>query len=438
LITGAGLAVGASVAVSPAAAADLTVDTLTDPVGPGACNDGIADDCSLRQAIEIANSGAGPPDYVGFQTGLSGTLTLTTAAGGEIPITESVYIYGNGPDETTVHAAAASRIFHVDLTTANQEVGIYSLTLTGGSVTAPLSSSLGGAIWNWDADMHVADSVLTGNTALAGGAVYERGYGNSTFVYSTFSGNEGGAILAPAGFGVIAASTITGNTAYRAPAVFVNQYPGGAIYDSTISGNHAEDTSQTGAVEMPYPLLFNTVVANTTGPNAGDVDATSAYAVASLIESEFVNDPIEGGGNLVGQDPQLGSLAMNGGETPTMSPDASSPVVDQGISPADFDQRGFARRVNNPSVPDLSGGNGADIGAVELSFAGGPAQSPLVQPRKPKCKKPKKKGKRASATAKKKKRCKRKKRSADPFAGTALAVPNWPDRTHHHAFRLDR
>lgn len=444
MITGAGLAVGASVAATPAAAADLTVDTLTDPVGAGACAEGMPGDCSLRQAIEIANTAAGPPDYLVFQAGLSGTIALTTLAGGEIPITESVYVYGNGADRTTVRAAPGFRIFNIDTTTTGDDVGVYSLTLTGGNPTQPISGRDGGAIRNQDADLHVSESILTGNTASTGGAVYERGYGESTFTYSTFSGNTGGAIRAPSGFGLIAGSTISGNTARRAPAVSVNTYPGGVIYDSTISGNYADDGgSQTGAVEMLYPILINTIVANTIGPNVRDVDATYAYASASLIESEGVGDPIEGPGNILGVDPQLGGLAANGGSTPTIRPAASSPVVDKGASVADLDQRGFARRVNNPNVPDLIGGNGADIGAVELSLAEGPSPAAAVSPAKPKnlkCKKAKKKGKgRAAAIKKKKKKkkCKRRKRSVDEMDGRAIAVPNWPDRLSRDPFRLD-
>jgi hypothetical protein len=363
--------VGATLGFASSASAaplNLTVDNLGDPAGAGACADGTPGDCSLRQAVANANANAGETDFIEFQASLTGTLTLSAAAGGPITIVDPVYIYGNGPDETTVQAAAApwpaSQAFHVDLTTANQDVGIYSMTITGAEGTA---------IWNWDSDLHVANSLLTGNT---GNVVYDRGYGgDSTFVHSTFAGNNGRAITGP--FEAIVASTITDNTASRAPAVFVNQYPGGAIYDSTISGNHADDGgSATGAVEMSYAILINTVVANTSGPNVRDVDGFAAYAVSSLIESDFINE-LEGSGNILGLDPQLGDLAMNGGDTPTFMPAASSPVVDAGFSTAHFDQRGSARIVDNPNAPNAPGGNGADIGAVELPFAGGPqAPSP--------------------------------------------------------------
>jgi hypothetical protein len=426
---------------APAVAApmELTVDRLSDPAGPGTCDEPTADDCSLRQAVAIANANTGEADFIEFHASLTGTLMLTAAAGGQISITDAVYIYGNGPEETTVHAAEDSRIFHVDLTTANADVVIYSLTLTGGSLTEQSSASKGSAIWNWDADLHVGDSVVTGNTAVAGGAIYERSGDASTFVYSTFSGNDGGAILAPAGFGLIGGSTITGNTAARAPAVFVNSYPGGAIYDSTISGNHADDGgSQTGAVEMPYPLLFNTIVSDTSGPGVVDVRSSYAYAVSSLIETSFVNEPIEGSGNIVGVDPQLGSLAMNGGDIPTLKPALSSPVVDAGFSTSSFDQRGFARVVDNPSAPNAPGGNGADIGAVELTLAEGPqpqaAPPTPVKKKKRKCKKKRRKQSAASA----KKKCKKKKkkgRSAVARADLRSDDPSWPVTARPFAVR---
>jgi hypothetical protein len=74
-------------------------------------------------------------------------------------------------------------------------------------------------------------------------------------------------------------------------------------------------------------------------------------------------------GDLVNRDPLLGPLQSNGGPTPTMAPAAGSPAVDQGISAAlGTDQRGVVRPIDLPSIPNSSapGGDGSDIGAVEL------------------------------------------------------------------------
>ena len=66
--------------------------------------------------------------------------------------------------------------------------------------------------------------------------------------------------------------------------------------------------------------------------------------------------------------PNLGTLQMNGGFTPTHALLWGSPAIDQGN---DFgihaDQRGHHRPYNFPSIPSPQGGDGSDIGAFELN-----------------------------------------------------------------------
>jgi hypothetical protein len=74
------------------------------------------------------------------------------------------------------------------------------------------------------------------------------------------------------------------------------------------------------------------------------------------------------------------------------------------------DQRGLTRPVAFPGVANSSaaGGDGSDIGAVELQLPTPTTPPPPAQHKK-KCKKKKKKHKRAAQSAKKKK-CKKKKK----------------------------
>src|SRR4030042_357843 len=76
---------------APVHAATLTVDTLTDEAD-GSCGDG---DCSLRDAIALAEANAGP-DTIEFD--VAGTITVDAALGG-LPI------LGNG--ETTIDGTTA-------------------------------------------------------------------------------------------------------------------------------------------------------------------------------------------------------------------------------------------------------------------------------------------------------------------------------------------
>jgi hypothetical protein len=69
--------------------------------------------------------------------------------------------------------------------------------------------------------------------------------------------------------------------------------------------------------------------------------------------------------------PMLGPLQDNGGPTFTRALLPGSPAIDQGHSSGLFtDQRGFARPVDLPDIPNEPGGDSGDIGAFE--FGGTP------------------------------------------------------------------
>jgi hypothetical protein len=236
-------------------------------------------------------------------------------------------------------------------------------------------------------------------------------FGYSTqIIGSTISGNTagnyGGGVVSPKSFGTIRSSTLYDNHA---------DYGGGArsYYDakvkgSTVSGNVA---SLGGGLFGANGLhVYSSIVANNDGR---DVNILAGILSAQLSLFEYSGTTIGAGAhNIVGVDPNLGHLQNNGGNTPTLKPGVGSPVVDQGHSYSTFDQRLGPRTVDNPSVANVTGGDGTDIGSVELSVAEGtapppptgtspPATPPPTTPKK-KCKKHKK-----AASAKK---CKKKKK----------------------------
>ena len=45
---------------------------------------------------------------------------------------------------------------------------------------------------------------------------------------------------------------------------------------------------------------------------------------------------------------------------------AGSPAIDKGKGYTGSDQRGFPRVIDDPAVPNASGGDGTDIGAFEV------------------------------------------------------------------------
>jgi CSLREA domain-containing protein len=407
VITGAGLTAGAVVGLtSPAFGADYTVNNTYDP-GDGSCTPG---GCTLREAVTYANAHPGP-DNIQFQSGLSGTITLGIY--GELPITGPTYIYGPGPDVLTVSGNHTSRIFNVDPTTAGNVVFIYGLSMVNGTVTGN-----GGAIRDQDAVLKIVDSVLSGNTATSGsgGAIYEYGGSNSGYdtrvQFSTLNGNNatanGGAIDARYSFGTIKSSTLTGNAATFGGGAREDRFS--KVYDSTIAGNTA--TTLGGGVYAYHNLYaYNSISANNTAAGFPDVHATHVYGDFNLIENPG-SSPLGGSHNITAQDPQLGPLAANGGDSMTMKPAPTSPAVDRGHKDLfAFDQRGLARPFDNSAIANASAGDGTDIGSVELQAgefpppASGGAAPQQVPSQSKKCKK---KHKRSASAAKKK--CKKKKK----------------------------
>jgi predicted outer membrane repeat protein len=443
VITGAGIAAGAALGVAaPAlgAAGTYYVGSNGDGTTATDCATYGNTDCTLRKAILDANANANQYDYVVFQPTVTGNVALSA---GEIPITDAVYIYGNGADLNTITAGTNARIFNVDPNYGDR-VGIFGFTLTGGNVAGN-----GGAISNVDAQLGVFDSTLTGNTAGGvGGAIYEKGDyegGGYDFISrSTFNDNHaesGGGIYGLIGWGYVSNSTFTANTATTGDGGAIHG-DAGALYDNTISGNSAV-SSGGGVSAASYVRLFGTIFANNSGASQPDLDAPGGGTGShDLIENPGLlttNSTI-----ITGQDPQLGPLQDNGGYTQTLKPAASSPVVDQSLSYYSYDQRLGERIVDNPNKANADGGNGADIGAVELTLAEGPQAPPpppppAVTPHKKKCKK--KKHKRSAAVAKKRCKKKKKKRSAASairYQAPLGTGPAWPSARHRHPFQLDR
>src|SRR5690606_24227668 len=75
--------------------------------------------------------------------------------------------------------------------------------------------------------------------------------------------------------------------------------------------------------------------------------------------------------------PKFGPFQDNGGSTNTMLPLADSPLLDQGKTTAETldDQRGRSHVIDDASIPNATGGDGADIGAAEY---GAPLHLPTV------------------------------------------------------------
>jgi hypothetical protein len=298
-------------------------------------------------------------------------------------------------------------------------VTISVLTLTHGLAQSPPGPRNGGAIFTTNADLTVAESILSGNRALGssptdgygGGICICYDVGNLTVRNSTFSGNiaggSGGAIYDDNSPVTITGSTFSGNQAYfrggvasfsstNPPGVAIQNstftgntqtatggagYGGGAIFSyepvtitsSTVAGNSG---SRGGGVNLDSPVpppdvLHNTIVANNSASEAGpDLlgPFDSAFSLVKDTAGASINQTIPGS-NVFGADPQLTGLASNGGSTETMKPAFTSPAIDKGAAfGLNADQRGGTRPVEIPTIPNSGapGADGSDIGAYEL------------------------------------------------------------------------
>ena len=276
----------------------------------------------------------------------------------------------------------------------------------------------------------ITDSTFTTNSGNSGGAIHlENGAPNLTISRSTFSGNKsaegGGAIADYYSSLAVENSTISGNQASY------NGFNsgGGGIYAEIATGDDVTVTDSTVANNTGYlnggimrvdgggapdTPIDSTIVAGNTKNAAvlGDTDLDGAFTGSFDLVQNLGGATLAGSSNILGQDPQLGPLASNGGLTQTRKPAQTSPAIDKGsASGLTTDQRGaaFARTFDVPSIANA--GDGTDIGAVELQATEAPqspaATPPSVQtPPRKKCRKRKAKKHSASAA----KHCKKKKR----------------------------
>jgi CSLREA domain-containing protein len=457
VITGAAITAGGMLGVAqPALADDFTVNSTADN-GDGTCQDVVTGDCTLRDAIYDANSDSNYSS-IHFASSVTGTITLN---GDELPISYPVYIYGPGPNVLTVSGDDSSRIFDVVMAAgySGYPVGIYGLTLSHG-----YTGGDGGAIYNYDATLRISNASLTANHAyFDGGALFDRGSSpssgyNNLVSYSTVSGNtagnDGGGLYGYESLGTIGTSTVTGNQANSGGGIGggVSSFLPPFVYSSTVTGNSARYAGGFANLNGDG-YLYNSIVANNTAPGEDPDLGHAFYAGFDLIRTPDTATldtppiPPRAGPNITGQDPQLGPLQNNGGSTLTLRQAATSPVVDQGLSYIGADQRGVQRPIDIPGRSNAPGGDGGDMGSVELTQAEATIPPAPVVPHKKK-KKCKKKKKHHSAASAKKKKCKKKKKHAASAAGASAspwrqAAERWAREDHpavrsHHAFRAYR
>jgi CSLREA domain-containing protein len=343
-----------------------TDDSSCDPVGTG-------NGCTLREAINAANADAGVEtitfDSTVFASPGPYTINLTSA----LPdITEDVTIQGPGANVLTVkrNTGGNYRIFNV---TATGTVTFSGLTISNGNLP-------GGGIQNASTGtVNVTNSTLSGNSSLNGGGIFNNSTGTVNVTNSTLSGNSantGGGIFDNAGTVNVTNSTLSGNSAGSGGGIFDNAGTVN-VTNSTLSGNSA--ASNSGGIQNlgGTVTIKSTIVAGNSAPTGPDINGTVNSEGFNLIKSTSgatINETLNAGTNITGQDPQLNPLANNGGPTLTHSLQCTSPAIDKGKAfGLTTDQRGGTRPFDfaDSVYPNATGGDGSDIGAYEAQAAGG-------------------------------------------------------------------
>lgn len=311
---------------------------------------------SLRQAISDAGSTDG--DTVTFAPNVVGTIVLTS---GELVLDKSLTIQGPATVPIIVSGNNASRVFRItsastvsisSLTISNgntgaQGAGFYNdfgctLALSNCAVVANISGNNGGGIANNGSFAAYNCTLSSNRAAFTGGGIYNYAgpvlLRNCTIVSNSVTGSHGGGIcnysLQPGTSNYIASTLVAGNSAVGHHDV-IGVFTSGGY---NLIGQIDYSTPGSGAAAgLPTSGLTN-------GVNQNQVGSTGA--------------PI---------DPKIGGLQSNGGPTPTMALRSNSPAIDKGKSLGlTTDQRGAPRPSDYGSVTNAVGGDGSDIGAIEL------------------------------------------------------------------------
>lgn len=246
----------------------------------------------------------------------------------------------------------------------------------------------GGGIVNTAGTLTIANSTLSYNRAAEGGGGILNGTGTVNISSSTINNNDGsrgiggGAIL-NTDFGTvnITNSTISGNGVFRSTGGGIANLIGIInVTNSTISSNGSVDgnaggifNSFVGTVNIKSSIIALNM-AHDSGPDVNGPFTSQGFNLIGKIDGAAgFTQPTDQTGTIASPlDPKLDPEGPQdrGGPTQTIDLLSDSPAIDKGVSNGLItDQRGtgFTRTNDDPAIMNATGGDGTDIGALEVT-----------------------------------------------------------------------
>jgi len=340
----------------------FTVNALQDAVdaapGDGVCATA-AKVCSLRAAIQEANKLPGS-DIILVP---AGTYQLSLAepsdggiTGGDLDVTDTLWIRGLGVQPSVVDAGGLYRVFDlyggfvrlddIEIRDGDADEGggirVDAAALVWGfglDIRANLALTNGAGIMNRGRLVLFDSQIRDNHVAARGGGIETTTLAITTLWNSTVSGNSAnhGGGMHTTGLTYLFNSTVSGDSASASSGGIFNS---GVITiaNSTIAfnkavGKGAEDAGGVRNYEKGVVIVRNSIIARNINPNlnatdcAGTLDSQGYNLVEDITSCTLAGTTT---GNIIGQNPLLDPLAVYSFGTPTHRLQARSPAIDAG------------------------------------------------------------------------------------------------------------
>ena len=312
---------------------------------------------SLREAIIYADTRAGA-DTITFAPSLTaGGLATITLTLGQLQLTDTsgrTTITGPGAAMLSVDANQQNRVFFI---ATGASAAISGMTIKNGKETTV--TGMGGGIRN-EGTLELLNTVLSGNSASFGGAIYSPTNGTLVITSSTISGNSandgsGGGIIS-GGELTVTNSTVSDNTAGSGGGGIFVEAGTASLTGSTISDNSATLGSGGGiASGGALTLTDSTVSGNSAGANGGGIYVEAG--TASLTGSTISNNSAT-----LDSDANGGGIYNNGTTTITATTISGNTALSAGGGISNDDNDGILTIRNSTLSGNTTSGYGGGIG----------------------------------------------------------------------------